>query len=417
MNGMLQTGAASLDRAMMRRAIELARLGAGWTSPNPLVGAVITRDGRVIGEGFHERYGQAHAERNALAACVESPKGATLYVTLEPCCHWGKQPPCADAIVDAGIARVVVGSRDPNPVVSGGGVARLRQAGVHVDEDVLRGECDQLNPAFFCHIITGRPYVVAKWAMTMDGKIATYAGDSRWVSGPESRADVHELRHELSAVMVGIGTALADDPLLTARRPMPSNQPLRVVVDSRLRLPVESALVRTACDAPLLVATSCAEDSPKAQALRDLGIQVIRVADDEGGQVPRSPCTDAMRQVGAGQVGTNVGSLRLSGAGNRVNLPALMDELGARDVDSVLVEGGGTLHGSLFEDGLVDRAVVYVASKVAGGAQAKTPVEGVGVAKMSDACAMTLTSAERSGDDLKLTYDRVEAGEVSCSRE
>ena len=362
-----------IDESKMLRAIELASRGAGWTNPNPLVGAVIVRDGRIIGEGFHERYGEAHAERNALADCArrgESPQGATLYVTLEPCCHQGKQPPCADAVIEAGIARVIVGSRDPNPLVAGRGNERLRNAGIEVIEDVLRERCDELNPIFFHFIQTTRPYVVAKWAMTLDGKIATRTGDSQWVSNDASRADVHELRHRLAAIMVGSGTALADDPSLTARRSEPSNQPIRIVVDGRLRIPTDCQLARTTHEAPTIVATACALEDPKADALRELGVDIVSLPAPSG----------------------------------KVDLNTLMDELGQQGIDSVLVEGGGGLHEAMFKAGLVNEAVVYLAPKVVGGADAKTPVEGSGVEQMSDAIELGHPTVERIGNDLKLTY-------------
>lgn len=358
----------------MRRAIELASRGAGWTNPNPLVGAVVVKNGRVIGEGFHERYGQAHAERNALDDCArrgEDPRDATMYVTLEPCCHQGKQPPCADAVIEAGITHVVVGSRDPNPLVAGGGIARLRGAGVQVTEDVLRAECDELNPIFFHYIQTNRPYVVAKWAMTIDGKIATRTGDARWVSSEASRTDVHELRHRLAAIMVGKGTVLADDPLLTARRNQPSNQPLRIVNDGRLQIPEDCQLVKTAREVPVLIATAIPDDDPKALRLRRQGVDVAAVP----------------------------------GASGKVDLRALMSLLGTRGVDSLLVEGGGGLLEAMFRARLVNRAIVYLAPKVVGGADAKTPVEGRGVDKMADAFNLGAPAVERFGDDLKLTYE------------
>lgn len=366
----------------MRRAIELARGGSGWTNPNPLVGAVIVKDGEVIGEGFHERCGQAHAERNALADCArrgEDPCGATLYVTLEPCCHTGKQPPCTEAVIQAGIAHVVVGSRDPNPLVAGKGNALLREAGIQVTEDFLRGECDELNPVFFHYIQTKRPYVVAKWAMTVDGKIATCTGDACWISNEQSRADAHELRHRLAAIMVGVGTAKADDPSLTVRRASgePGNQPLRVVVDSRLAIPEDGNLVKTARECPLLVATAMPADCERAELLHGLGAEVAS----------------------------------LPGADGRVNLEALMVELGARGVDSVLVEGGGTLHESMFRAGLVNELVVYVAPKIAGGAGAVTPVEGQGVSAMADALALGTPDVELFGSDVRLTY-RLRGGEA-----
>lgn len=362
-----------IDEAPMRRAIELARQGEGWTNPNPLVGAVIVKGGQVIGEGYHERCGQAHAERNALADCTRrgnDPSGATLYVTLEPCCHTGKQPPCTEAVIEAGVARVVVGSRDPNPLVAGKGNAILRAAGIQVVEDFLRSECDELNLIFFHFITTGRPFVVAKWAMTLDGKIATRTGDAQWVSNEASRADTHELRHRLAAIMVGSGTVELDDPSLTARRPKPSNQPLRVVADSRLRISESSHLVRTAHEVPVLVATAVADDDAKAARLRELGVEVVSIPKDDG----------------------------------KVDLHALMGELGSRGIDSVLVEGGGTLHESLFRAELVNQVVVYVAPKVIGGTDAKTPVEGTGAELMADAYLLGNPVIERFDSDLKLTY-------------
>ena len=201
----------------MRRAIELAKKARGFTSPNPMVGAVIVKDNRIIGEGYHERCGQLHAERNALASCKESPKGAVMYVTLEPCCHYGKTPPCTEAIIEAGIRKVVIGSRDPNPKVSGKGAKQLRKAGIEVEEDFLRTECDALNPVFFHYISTGTPYVVLKYAMTADGKIASHTGKSKWITGEKARNHVHQLRHWYSGIMVGIDTVLADDPMLNCR--------------------------------------------------------------------------------------------------------------------------------------------------------------------------------------------------------
>ena len=375
----------SVDVEYMRQAIELAQRGAGWTNPNPLVGAVLVGDGRVIGCGYHERYGQAHAERNALADCRvqgNDPRGATLYVTLEPCCHQGKQPPCTDAVIQAGIARVIVGSRDPNPLVAGKGCALLRQAGIEVVEDVARDECDALNPIFFHYIQTGRPFVVAKWAMSLDGKICTHTGDARWVSNERSRADAHELRHRLAAIMVGKGTVLADDPTLTARREQPSNQPLRIVCDSRLSIPLTSKLVRSAGESPVLVATALSEDCEAALALRERGVEVI--------SVPHAPgCTGAMQQ---------------DARGGKVDLYALMQALGQKGVDSVLVEGGGGLHEAMFAAGLVNQAIVYVAPKVVGGVDAKTPVEGQGVAAMADAYLLGEPAVHKLDGDIRLTY-------------
>ena len=219
------------DVEYMRLALALAERGRGWTAPNPMVGAVIVKDGAVIGQGWHERYGEPHAERNALAACTADPAGATMYVTLEPCCHHGKQPPCVDAILASGIRRVVIGSADPNPLVAGKGVAILRSRGVEVTESVLREECDALNRIFFHYITTGRPFVSMKYAMTMDGKIAAFTGASKWVTGETARRHVQQQRHRFRGIMVGVGTVLADDPLLTCRMENGRN-PIRVICDT-----------------------------------------------------------------------------------------------------------------------------------------------------------------------------------------
>jgi len=247
------------DQEYMKMALELAKKGCGWVAPNPMVGAVIVKDGRVIGQGWHQRYGEPHAERNALASCVESPQGATMYVTLEPCCHHGKQPPCVDAILEAQIARVVAGSPDPNPLVGGKGIRILKEHGIEVTENVLRQECDQLNEVFFHYIRTKQPYVVMKYAMTMDGKIAAYTGASKWVTGENAREHVQTLRHRYTAIMVGVGTILADDPLLTCRISGGKN-PIRIICDTGLRTPLTAQVIKTIEQAPVLIATCCMDE-------------------------------------------------------------------------------------------------------------------------------------------------------------
>ncbi len=331
------------DRDYMRRALALAERGRGWTAPNPLVGAVVVKDGQIIGEGWHERWGEAHAERNALASCTAPPQGATMYVTLEPCCHHGKQPPCVDAILAAGIRRVVVGAGDPDPRVDGKGIALLRAAGVDVTEGVLRAECEAQN-AFFRHRVrTGRPYGILKWAMALDGKTAARGGASRWITGEEARAHVHAQRHACAAILVGVGTVLADDPQLTCRLPE-GRDPVRVVCDSQLRTPPTAQVVATARRTPTILATCCADEA-RQRPYRDAGCRVL--------------C--------------------LPGAGGRVDLGALMDALGAEGIDSVLIEGGGTLAWSALCAGVVQRVQAYVAPKLLGGREARTPVEGAGV--------------------------------------
>lgn len=251
------------DTDYMALAIKLARNGTGWTSPNPLVGAVLVKEGRIIGQGWHHRCGGLHAEREALAACTENPAGATLYVTLEPCCHQGRQPPCTQAILDAGIAKVVIGSRDPNPLVHGKGAALLRQARVEVEEDFMREACDTLNPVFFHYITHKTPYVAMKYAMTADGKIACHTGLSQWVTGETARAHVQTLRHQYRGILAGIGTVLQDDPRLTCRMEGGRN-PVRIICDSQLRIPLTSNLVRTAKEVPTIVA--CASPMPDKRA-------------------------------------------------------------------------------------------------------------------------------------------------------
>lgn len=353
---------------MMRRAIELAKNGTGAVDPNPLVGAVIVKDGRIIGEGYHARYGGLHAERNALAACKESPMGATLYVTLEPCCHYGKTPPCTEAILEAGIKTVYIGSRDPNPKVAGKGAAILREAGVTIIEDFLREECDALNAPFFHFITKKRPYVAMKYAMTADGKIATATGASQWITNEESRRHVHLLRRKYQGILAGIGTVLADDPMLNCRLGDNGRNPVRIICDSHLRIPLESKLVQSAKEIPLFIAT-CSQDLEKKAALEEKGALVFVF---EGEKVP---------------------------------LPELMDKLGELKIGSVLLEGGGELNASMLEAGLVQRVYAYMGAKIFGGAGAKTPVSGKGVSLPEESPALRLAQTEVFGDDVLCVYD------------
>ena len=360
----------------MRAAIELAKKGEGWTNPNPLVGAVIVKENQIIGQGWHHKYGDLHAERDALRDCRErgnDPSGAEIFVTLEPCCHTGKQPPCVEAIVQAGIKKVVVGSRDPNPLVSGKGAAFLRERGVEVEEDFLRSECDALNFIFFHYITSKTPYVALKYAMTADGKIATAAGKSKWISCQESRDFVHQLRNKYSCIMAGIGTVLADDPLLTCRIPGGRN-PTRIICDSSLRLPLDSQLVQTALDVPTIVACADSAGIDKEKALAQKGVQVIRCG---------SPF-----------------------CGNRVDLCLLMKKLGELGLDSVLVEGGGALNFSLLKAGLVQRVYSFVAPKIFGGASAPSPVAGSGVLEVADAFSLEQSDARKIGSDVLIEYKR-----------
>lgn len=371
------------DRRFMERAIELARLGRGWTSPNPMVGAVIVKDGKVIGEGYHARCGGPHAERNAIASLTEPARGATLYVTLEPCCHTGKTPPCTEAILEQGISRVVIGSRDPNPKVAGKGAEILRRAKVAVEEDFMREECDRLNPVFFHYITTGTPYVVMKYAMTLDGKIATRTGESKWITGEKARRQVQWMRHGYTGIMAGIGTVLADDPMLNVRlteenpagKGLGWKNPVRIICDSRLRIPSDSKICRTAKEYQTIVAHGSGTKKDVAR-LEDLKIQVVHVPDQSG----------------------------------QVDLRGLMKLLGSQGIDSILLEGGGELNESAFQAGIVHEVQAFVAPKIFGGREAKTPVTGLGVALPGEARMLSLENVSQLGEDLLLEYG-VKGGE------
>ena len=268
------------DRQYMKMALELAKKGMGFTAPNPMVGAVIVKNGKIIGQGYHRKYGELHAEREALAACTEQPEGASIYVTLEPCCHYGKQPPCVNAILESGIRRVIVGSSDPNPLVAGKGIRILKDHGIEVTENVLKEECDKLNEAFFYYIQNQKPYVVMKYAMTLDGKIAAYTGASRWVTGEASRMHVQKQRLKYTGIMVGVGTVLADDPMLTCRLEN-SRNPVRIICDSHLRTPLNSKIVKTAATVPTILATSSKEQQ-KIKNYENLGCKVLHVPEKNG---------------------------------------------------------------------------------------------------------------------------------------
>ena len=362
----------------MRRAITLAEKGRGYTNPNPVVGAVIVKDGRIIGEGYHERCGELHAERNALAACTEDPAGATMFVTLEPCCHYGKTPPCTEAIIEAKIACVYVGSADPNPLVAGKGVAILREAGIEVTEGFLKEACDNLNRVFFHYITTKRPYVTLKYAMTADGKIATATGQSQWITGETARRDVHRLRHENAVIMVGIGTVLTDDPMLNCRID-DGLDPVRVICDTSLKIPLSSQIVKTAKDVPTILATCVGEEnaplsagkSEKTARLVEAGCELMTVPMRDG----------------------------------TTDLFEIMKRLGERELDSVLLEGGAGLAYSAMADRLVNRVISYIAPKIFGGSSAKTPVGGHGVESPSQAFAMKLREIRDLDGDLRMEYE------------
>ena len=351
------------DRQYMKMALELAQKGMGFTAPNPMVGAVIVKNGRIIGQGYHRKYGGLHAEREALAACTEEPEGASIYVTLEPCCHYGKQPPCVNAILEAGIRRVIIGSSDPNPLVAGKGIRILKDHGIEVTENILKEECDKLNEAFFYYIQNKKPYVVMKYAMTMDGKIAAYTGESKWVTGEAARIHVQEQRLKYTGIMVGVRTVLADDPMLTCRLEN-SRNPVRIICDSHLRTPLTSKIVRTAETIPTILASS-SKDQQKIKNYEELGCQVLYVPEKNG----------------------------------HIDLNRLMELLGAAKIDSILLEGGGSLNWSALESGIVQKVQTYIAPKLFGGEEAKTPVEGKGFPDPASAVLLKNSEIIRLGDD------------------
>lgn len=373
------------EEQFMKRAIELAKQGSGWTAPNPLVGAVVVKNGRVIGEGYHRKYGELHAERNALAACSEDPAGATLYVTLEPCCHYGKTPPCTEIIIEKKIAKVVIGSRDPNPKVAGKGARILREHGIEVVEDYMREACDALNPVFFHYITTKTPYVVLKFAMTLDGKIATRTGASKWITGEAARNHVHQLRGRYAGILAGIGTVLADDPMLNCRIDG-AHQPLRIILDSQLRIPMGSRLVRSAKEYPLLIV--CNESTRD----REEGANRIQKLEEAGAKVWTLPEKNG-----------------------HPDLNVLMQRLGEEKIDSVLIEGGGTVNEAALKAHIVHHVYAYIAPKIFGGEDAKTPVEGSGIRLPHECANLRLAKITVLLNDMLLEYD-VE-GETECSPE
>lgn len=353
------------DRAYMQEAIALAERGRGHTAPNPMVGCVLVKDGRTIGRGYHHRYGDLHAERDALAACTEDPAGATMYVTLEPCCHHGKQPPCTDAILAAGIARVVVGATDPNPLVGGRGIALLRAGGVAVEAGLLEAEIREQNRIFLKYITEKRPWVSLKVAMTLDGKIATADGDARWVTSEPARRFVHELRGQRSGICVGAGTVRFDDPMLDCRVEGYAN-PVRILPDSAASLSPDSRIVRSADDIRTILAHTDAAPAGRLELLRACGVELLPCAARDG----------------------------------RVDLPDMLSRLGALGIDSLLLEGGEALNGSFVAQGLVDEYYIFIAPKILGGQDAKTAVGGAGCASMADAQDLDIRSVEQIGPDL-----------------
>lgn len=354
------------DEIYMKLALEYAQKGCGWVNPNPMVGAVIVKDDRIIGAGYHHRYGGTHAERNALSSCTESPQGATLYVTLEPCCHMGKTPPCTGAIIESGIRRVVIGSFDENPLVKGKGVQILQKHKIEVTVGILQQECDKLNEVFFHFIRNKTPYVVLKYAMTMDGKIAARTGKSKWITGEAARERVQWDRHRYSGLMVGVDTILTDNPLLTCRLP-DCKSPIRIICDTQLRTPLQAKVVQTAKQYGTILATCCTDDK-KVRVYTEAGCEVLIVPQQD----------------------------------THIDLRKLMNILGEKNMDSILVEGGGTLHWSAIKSGIVNKVQAYIAPKLFGGADAKTPIGGMGIEDPGEAFRLSPPSITMLGEDILL---------------
>jgi diaminohydroxyphosphoribosylaminopyrimidine deaminase/5-amino-6-(5-phosphoribosylamino)uracil reductase len=372
----------SEDRTFMERALALARRGKGRTSPNPMVGAVVVREGRVVGEGYHLRAGSDHAEVIALQEAGELTPGSTLYVTLEPCCHYGKTPPCTERIIAAGISRVVSCMVDPNPLVQGKGFERLKEAGIRVEWGLLEEEARRLNEAYLKFIISGLPFVILKGAASLDGKIATRTGSSRWITGPPARERVHRMRDEVDAVLVGIGTVLKDDPELTTRLPGGEGKdPKRIVLDSQGRLPLHSKVVVSPSTAGTLLVTTPSCPPEKVKELESRGVEVWKVEGKEG-KIPLRP---------------------------------LLKRLAERGIVSLLIEGGSEVNASALEEGIVDKMVLFLAPRLLGGSVAPSLVGGKGVGRLEEAWTLENISVERLGDDIMVEGYLASGKERPCS--
>lgn len=354
----------------MSRALQLAELGRGKTSPNPLVGSVIVQNGRMVGEGYHRQAGTPHAEIHALRDAGEKAKGAVMYVTLEPCCHYGRTPPCTKSIIEAGVKEVVVGMADPNPLISGKGIKSLKDAGIRVLVGVLEKEARLQNESYIKYIITKRPFVTLKAAISLDGKIATRTGDSKWITGEEARVMVHRMRGTNDAVMVGIGTVLADDPLLTVRLEGEYRQPRRVIMDSSLRIPEASRIVKTASEIPTVMAAVKGRYSEaKRVELEGAGLEIWDLPAVQG----------------------------------RADLLTLMEELGKREITSLLLEGGSALNASALEAGIIDKFVFFLAPLIIGGEESPGGFGGMGCERLCDCLRLIKTSVQQVGEDLMIT--------------
>ena len=360
------------DNQYMKEAMELAENARGRTSPNPLVGAVIVKDGKIIGKGYHKIHGDHHAEVNAFNTQWESAEGATLYVTLEPCFHYGKTPPCVDRVIKEGISRVVIGLKDPNPLVAGKSIEKLRHHGIDVTLGLLEEELKEQNRIFLKYIKTQRPYTLIKTAMSLDGKIATASGESRWITGEKARGYVHTLRDQMSGIMVGVGTVMEDNPSLTTRlKDKEGKDPDRIVVDTRGRIPLTSKILHLGSKGKTIIASTELMERDKKKALEDLGATVLM-----------NPIKN-----------------------ERVDLKHLFQKLGEAQIDSLLVEGGATLNFSLIEEALADRIMSFIAPKIIGGESAKTPIGGRGILRMEDVISLKNIQYKHFGEDFMIQGD------------
>mgnify|MGYP006271973519 FL=1 len=349
----------------MQRALDLARQAKGNTSPNPLVGAVIVKEDRIIGTGYHRQAGGNHAEINALQDAEEEVAGATMYVNLEPCTHFGKTPPCSNAIIEAGLDKIVIAMKDPNPKVSGAGVERLRKAGLEVEVGVLESKAKKLNEVFIKYITSDQPFVILKNALTLDGKIATKTGDSKWISGAESRQIVHQLRDEVDAILVGSGTVIADNPRLTTRLPEGGTDPTRIILDGELEIPVDANVINHQSSAGTIVVTTNHADQNKKEELIANGVQILEL-----------------------------------GTSPKINLQQLLKELAHEEITSVLVEGGSQINSSFWEAELVDKIYYFLAPKIIGGTESVPVVGGTGVEKVKQGIKIIDKKVKEVGDDL-----------------
>lgn len=353
----------------MRRALELSKKAVGLVNPNPLVGAVIVKDNRIIGEGYHEHFGGPHAEVNAFKSAKEDVEGATMYVTLEPCAHYGKTPPCADAIVRKKISKVVIGMVDSNPLVAGKGIEILRKAGIEVVTGILDSEIKKTNEIFIKYITEKKPFCIMKTAMTIDGKIATAIGDSKWISNEKSRAYVHEIRHMVTGIMVGIGTVLSDDPELTTRREGKiSINPVRIIIDSTAKIPLDSKVLKCDEKTKTIIVTTKFASETKIEAIKQKGAEVIVTPSEN----------------------------------NWVNLNYLMGVLGEMGIDSILLEGGSTLNYSALDEGIVDKVITFISPKIFGGTSGKTTVGGKGIEHVKDSILLCDTQVSRFDEDIMI---------------